>query len=363
MYDYAIIIHPTSEELLHRYEPGMKYRSSLLVKKVLEWMSPFKAADIIGLRSDQGGTSKGTLVMCPLLMGQMITLSPHKVKASVSATIKFALELNIKLIGLTAYTAFSGNKGEDLAKHLNVALTTGSSYTLGMIPESILRAADLMNIKLDRTKILLIGATSSIGKFCIENLAHYTPRIFVTATTQDKLDLLMAGLPKEKSAKLQRISDIESVLDQTKIIIIATNRLPVGLNLNKIRPGSILFDSSYPRRIPSNIRNDILVVDGVAIKPPGENVDFNFDFGLPKGLCYPCMAEPMILALEQKFENYSLGKESEPHKIKEIMRLGAKHGFEIASLTSQERVISDEDIIKIKQTAQKKDLYCCSKNK
>jgi len=355
MYDYAIIVHPTNEELLYRYEPGMKHRPKLLVKKVLEWMSPFKASDVTGLMSPQGRAPKGTLVMCPLLMEQMISLSPHKVMASVLATIKFALGLNTRLIGLTAYTAFSGNKGEDLAKHLNVALTTGTSYTLGMLPESILRAVDLMDIELDKTRILVIGATTSIGKFCIEIFAHLTQGIFITATNQDKLNLLLAELPKEKRAKLQRISDIESVLDQTKIIIIATNRLPIGLDLNKIRPGTIIFDISYPRRIPSHIRDDILVIDGVAIRPPGENVDFNFDFGLPKGLCYPCIAEPMILAMEQKFENYSLGKEPEPHKIREIMQLGTKHGFEIASLTSQEKIISNEDILRIKHCTQRKN--------
>lgn len=46
MHDYALIIHPTNEELLHRYEPGMKHKPRALVKKVLEWMSPFRAVEI-----------------------------------------------------------------------------------------------------------------------------------------------------------------------------------------------------------------------------------------------------------------------------------------------------------------------------
>ncbi|MCM8782260.1 MAG: hypothetical protein NC828_04350 [Candidatus Omnitrophica bacterium] len=352
MYDYAIIIHPTNEELIYRYEPGMRRLSRPLVKKVAEWTPPFKVADIVGLRSNLDGNPRGALVMCPLLMEQMVTLSPHKVMASVLATIKFAMGLNTRLIGLTAYTAFSGNKGKDLAKYLNATLTTGSSYTLGLIPESILKAAGLMDIKLDRTQIFVIGATSSIGRFCIENLARYTPGIFITTANQRKLDLLLAEVSKEQKAKLHRVVNIEAALEQARIIIIATNRLPKELDLDRIKPGSIIFDASYPRLIPSNLRGDILVIDGAAIKPPGEGVDFNFYFGLPKGLCYPCMAEPMILALEQKFENYSLGKEPEPRKIREIMQLGKKHGFEIASLTSQERAISDEEILRIKRAAQ-----------
>jgi len=136
-------------------------------------------------------------------------------------------------------------------------------------------------------------------------------------------------------------------------VIIATNRIPAEFDLGKLNPGTLIFDSSYPRKIDPTERNDILVIDGVAIRPGGK-VNFNFDFGLPQGLCFPCMAEPMILSLERKFDTYSLGKEADISKIREILRLGAKHGFEIADLTSRERVITQKEILARKQQAQKK---------
>ena len=54
MNDFALIIHPTRDELLHRYEPGMKYRPKHLVHKVLEWMEPFVAAEVKGIHSETG---------------------------------------------------------------------------------------------------------------------------------------------------------------------------------------------------------------------------------------------------------------------------------------------------------------------
>jgi hypothetical protein len=66
------------------------------------------------------------------------------------------------------------------------------------------------------------------------------------------------------------------------------------------------------------------------------------------------MAEPMILALERKFNSYSLGKDFEPDKIREILRLGAKHGFEIATLTSREKVMAEEQMLAVKHNAEKK---------
>jgi predicted amino acid dehydrogenase len=192
-----------------------------------------------------------------------------------------------------------------------------------------------------------------VGKYCIEILTQFTPRTYVTAPNQDKLNILLSGLSKERRAKLQPSREIYSILNKVDIIIVATNRIPPEFDLNRLNPGMVIFDASYPRRIPAGARDDILVIDGVSIRPPGET-RFNFDFGLPDGLCYPCMAEPMILALDKKFENYSLGKELEPAKIREILRLGAKHGFEIAGLTSQEKAISREEILQIKHNSLKK---------
>lgn len=354
MYDYVLIVHPTNEELLHKYEPGMKHRPRPLVRKVLEWMSPFKASEVEGLNSHLGRTAKGALVMCPLLMDQMVSLSPTKVMKSVINTVSFAYaSLQPKLIGLTAYAAFSGNKGLDLAKMMNLPLTTGTNYTMAMIPECILRAVDLMGMELDKNYILVLGATSSIGKYCVEILDHFVPGIFITSHNQDKVNLLLSEIPKDKRSKIHFCRDINSIIDKVGIVIVATNRIPPDFDINKLNPGTIIFDSSYPRKIPSKAREDILVVDGVAIRPPG-HVEFNFDFGLPKGICYPCMAEPMILALERKFENYSLGKESDATKIKEILRLGGKHGFEIATLTSHEQPISREEISRIKHNSQRR---------
>lgn len=353
MYDYALIVHPTSEELLYKYEPGMERKSRPLVKKVLEWMSPFKAAEIEGLNSHLGRTATGALVMCPLLMEQMVSMSPTKVMSSVVAALEFAKTLSPKIIGITAYAAFSGNKGLDLVRIAGAPLTTGACYTMSTIPEAILRGADLMRINLKEASVLVLGATSSIGKYAVDLLSYFAPRVYITAHNEDKLNLFLSELPKDKRFKLTYCREIGHILGKVNIVIVATNRMPTDFDINKLAPGTVIFDSSYPRKVPSKARDDILVIDGVSIRPPGK-VNFNFDFGLPENLCYPCMAEPIILALERKFENYSLGKEVDPLKIKEIMRFAGKHGFEIAGLTSQERAISNEEIIKIRNNALKK---------
>jgi hypothetical protein len=62
----------------------------------------------------------------------------------------------------------------------------------------------------------------------------------------------------------------------------------------------------------------------------------------------------MILSLENRYESYSLGKELELEKVKEIGRLATKHGFKLAGFRSFEKQVSEEDIMKIRERAGRK---------
>jgi len=74
---------------------------------------------------------------------------------------------------------------------------------------------------------------------------------------------------------------------------------------------------------------DVLLIEGGEMDVPGE-VDFGFDFGLPPGKAYACMAEAMVLALERRYESYSLGRQIRAGQVHEIAQLAHKHGFQIS---------------------------------
>ena len=71
--NFSILIHPISRRLLYDYEPGMERKSISIAKKILEWMVPFKASSIKGIKSGLTGKEiTGEFIMCPLLMEQMV---------------------------------------------------------------------------------------------------------------------------------------------------------------------------------------------------------------------------------------------------------------------------------------------------
>jgi len=66
---------------------------------------------------------------------------------------------------------------------------------------------------------------------------------------------------------------------------------------------------------------------------------------------YACMAETVVLALEGRYETYTVGRNIEWEKVKEIYKLGLKHGMKLATISGVNGNFSAEDFAKIKELA------------
>ncbi len=120
-----------------------------------------------------------------------------------------------------------------------------------------------------------------------------------------------------------------------------------------LRPGAVVCDVARPRNVSRVVyerRNDVLVIDGGVIEVPGD-VDFGFDFGFPPRMCEACVAETILLALEHRYENFTLGKEISLAQVEEISALARKHGFRLSGFRRFERAISDAEVDRIRQAA------------
>jgi predicted amino acid dehydrogenase len=92
------------------------------------------------------------------------------------------------------------------------------------------------------------------------------------------------------------------------------------------------------------------VIEGGAVEVPGE-VDFHFSFGFPPKTAYACMAETMILALEERYESFTLGRDLSLDRVMEIASLAHKHGFKLAGFRSFERQVTEEYIESVRKAA------------
>jgi hypothetical protein len=66
---------------------------------------------------------------------------------------------------------------------------------------------------------------------------------------------------------------------------------------------------------------------------------------------YACLAETIVLALEGRFENFTVGRNIEWEKVREIYRLGRKHGMKLAAISGVNGPFSDADIRRVRELA------------
>jgi predicted amino acid dehydrogenase len=148
-----------------------------------------------------------------------------------------------------------------------------------------------------------------------------------------------------------------AAIREADIIVTVTSDLGAIIQPHHLQPGAVVLDVARPRDVSRKVieeRDDVLVIEGGMVAVPGADLDFGFDFGFPPRMAYACMAEAMILALESRYENYSLGRDLSIKQVQEIEALGAKHGFMLGGFRSFERAVTEEEIERVKRAAHRR---------
>ncbi|MCK8816985.1 saccharopine dehydrogenase NADP-binding domain-containing protein [Natroniella sulfidigena] len=351
MEKFGFIIHPLEVADVARKFPVCDFLPSHLVESMIKLVPPFEVSKITGVRSELGVEAEGWFVGCPLTSRQILELPTEEVMEKIIAAGIKAQKLGAKIVGLGAFTSIVGDKGIKVAKELDIPVTTGNSYTVATAIEGTKLACDMMGLEMKRSNILVIGATGSIGKACVRLLARNNKYLMLAARREAKLRKLAEKLKIESEVEAIITTNLEELLPQADIVITASSSLDSLIDINLLKSGAVVCDVARPRDVAREInlkRDDVLVIDGGIVEVPGQ-VNFNFDFGFPANAAYACMAETMILALDKKYENYSLGPDLDLQKTLMISQLATKHGFKLASLRSMEREISLQQVSRMRR--------------
>lgn len=349
MEKFAFIVHPFIAKDVSRKFSFTKSWPDGLVEGVLKYIPPFKTSHITGVQSTLSQT-EGWFVTCPLTSRQMIEMPEPYVVQKIIKAGKVAEKLGAKIIGLGAFTSVVGDAGVTIAKNLNIAVTTGNSYTVATALEGTRQAAKIMGIDLERANVLILGATGSIGGACAQILAREVRYLTLAARNEEKLEKLAEQILRKTGLAVKVTANTKSALKSADIIIAVTSAVDSIIEPEDLKSGAIVCDVARPRNVSRRVaemRNDILVIEGGVVEVPGD-VDFGLNFGFPQGTAYACIAETMILSLEQRYENFTLGRELSVKQVETIEKLGKKHGFKLAGFRSFERAITADEIETIK---------------
>jgi len=356
MDSFAFIIHPIDPK--RDVSRKFPFLGRILSEGQIDFFStffpPVYLSEIEGIRSEATGKEiKGWFIACPYTPRRMLSLPEKKVYRKIIQTGRMAEKLGAKILGLGAFTSVIGDAGITIAKGLDIPVTTGDAFTVAIAVEALREAAKLMGINLPQSTAAVVGAGGTIGRVCAELLADDVSKLYLLGRHPEPLEKLKDKMDLSSRAKLESGTDLSLLADADLILTVTS-----AVNENVIRPehlraGSVVCDVARPRDVSAMVaatRDDILVIDGGMVDIPGV-VEFNFDFGFPEGKAYACMAETMALALEGRFEDYTLGKDISRSRVDEIAMISRKHGFRLSGFRSFEKEVTPAQIETVRRSA------------
>jgi fatty aldehyde-generating acyl-ACP reductase len=334
---FGFILHPLCFSDYSRKFPFVKNMPEKLVKKIMEKLPPVKIPGAASIESSEGRAT-GCFVAVPLLPEQMLTLPVDFVLGRILKACKMAQSMGAQIVGLGAFTSVVGDKGLTIAKELDIPVTTGNSYIVAAALGTIRRTCSEAGRALGDAQIVIVGANGSIGSACAKILAREARFLTLVSNDIERLDNVAGEIMLETGLAVHTTKRPEGPLKRADIVITDSSAVDTNIFPECLKKGAILCDVARPRNVSaivSKTRRDVLIIESGIIKVPGE-MNPNFSFGLPPGMCYSCMVEVMILAMEERFESFSIGSRLEVERVSEIWKLGEKHGFTLAGIRSPE---------------------------
>lgn len=309
------------------------------LEQFLKRKSPVIASEVRGIESITGATTEGWFIGCPLTPKQMLE-DVELAYTRISQCAAMAADLGAKLIGLGAFTSVVGDGGITVAKRASIAVTTGNSYTVATAIEGTLKACASVGVRPSDSVLAVVGATGSIGKTCAKVLARDFGRTLLIGRDEVRTKVVADEIPNAMAT-----TDMDRAREADVIVTVTSSDSAV-IEPHHLRPGAIVCDVARPRDVSvrvANERPDVLVIEGGVVAVPG-NVEFGFDFGFPAKTAYACMSETMMLALEDRPESFTLGKDVSVEQVDEMQRLATKHGFTLAGFRAFEKEVGGDAI-------------------
>ncbi|MEI7762895.1 MAG: dehydrogenase [Comamonadaceae bacterium] len=364
---FAFVIHPLSQEYFKKVKP-IELLSQVsppvfmnTLEKIMAYAPPFVYSRISGVRSPTGVEAEGWLISVGGTPREIMQHSPEFTYRRLLDAAAMARRLGAQIMGLGAFTKVVGDAGVSVARRSPLPITTGNSYSasgaLWAAHDALLRMRLLAAPKgRERVKFkaMVVGATGAIGSVCARLMAKAAEEVYLVSPETAKLLALKESILRETpDARLFLAARADKDIAAMDMIVTATSGAGKKvLDIMQVKPGCVITDVARPLDLPAEEvakRPDVLVIESGEIQLPGDVHMKNI--GLPPGVAYACLAETIVLALEGRFENFTVGRAIEWEKVREIYQLGLKHGMKLAAISGVNGPFSDEDIERVREKA------------
>ena len=337
--NFAVIGHQDNWESIERFVNGLRTpdQEKLSVEKIKN-IFPFIPPRVlfkVKVKSTTGCEINGIYIDT--------FIDPEKLdvqhsKANIRKVIKAALCAEKEAASIATFGGFTSIMLEGNFAPLSnngTKFTTGNTLTAAYIVKGIEAAASQCNINLSISNLLILGATGDIGMACVSYFKKKVKQMLLCARNSQRLEKLAYNLADE-NVKIKYHVSIDQLVPEADVIICVAST--TGLNFKGCKKNVLICDAGYPKNLDKQINenSEVHLFHG-GMGQVSMGYYFNPDYSAniyqypAQGIAHGCILEAMVLAFENKIENYSTGKGNiTTEKIEEIYECGLKHGIILA---------------------------------
>ena len=386
---FAFLLHPLTVKDYENIDDSFNDFSDIQISRLSECISdnfsPFVIGDV-RIDGGDGRSAFGEFIVIPQTADSLASAGYQASKEIITEALDLAKRRGAKIVGLGAHTSIVTAGGLSLLGGDIPAITTGNSFTVATSLQAIVITLQRQHRLLEDCTICIVGASGAIGRAMALSLSKKAGRVVLIGNPKrEKQSLIklksisheivsdivgtykndnnknselkniysaVVGIIKESidkncnekdfvdlvSNKLIEIQerfvltvDRDTYLSKADIIICATSSTENLFDKNTLKTNAIICDISRPMNIDKDQllgREDITLIEGGIVKLPS-GILLGFNSGLKDNYSYSCIAETALLALDNRYENISLGAKLKMGEIEYMDKLGKKYGFNV----------------------------------
>jgi fatty aldehyde-generating acyl-ACP reductase len=307
------------------------------IKDIFPWIPP-RAVCHVEAGSLAGTKARGLYIDSFIPPDRLEAAYVHENVARVRAAAAYAIQARAKIVSLGGFSSIliEGNF-DQLPERRDTAFTTGNTLTVGFVVQGIKKMCALEGRNIERSTLLIVGATGDLGSGCARCLAPILRRVLLNARNVERLRRLEAELQAD-GVDVEIATDLRQFSIEADLVICAASLAAPSLLLSRIVPDAIVCDAGYPKNLsPREILGATVffgglgqIAGGLRFAPDVHGVLNRHPF---PDVVHGCLLEGMALALDGRFEPFSQGRGYiTPERVEEIERIAGRHGIYLAPL-------------------------------
>ncbi|MCX7978618.1 MAG: dehydrogenase [Bdellovibrionaceae bacterium] len=367
--DFAFVVHALSHRDFERV-PGVGKVIKMLPLSLHDTFDeavakapPFVYGKVRHVISRQTGKEINGIIYALWATPKVLMNTPPEITYRQIEKICYdAAARGAKIIGLGAYTKVIGDAGVTINQNSPIPVTTGNSLSASATLWGLYEVMSKIDLlprdqegRFTEGMAMVIGATGSIGSVSAKLLALAFPKLVLVAPRINRLLELKAEIEKiNPNCQVICTTDANELAGEADALVTATSAFDQKIvDIEKLKPGCVVCDCSRPLdfdKEDAKKRPDVLIVESGEVVLPGP-YEVTCDLGLPGNTVYACLGETALLALEERFEPFTLGRDIDWNKVKEIYNMARRHGVQLSAIQGHMGLITDREIALTRELA------------